>query len=132
MKNATALRALFGAVFSMIAALGLAVVAPAQARAASPDVHVTGVVRVCGNDVTVYHFRLENFGDRSRKVNGRAVYNGQGFYESFSRHVRTDWRTIQRKRVYPGERVTVTFRSQGQVILRAPLVGDCPTKSDTV
>lgn len=130
MRNATALRALIGAVFSMIAALGLA--SPAQARAASPDVHVTGVVRVCGNDVTVYHFRLENFGDRTRGVRGRTVYTGQGFSVFFSRHVRTDWRTIHRVRMRPGERAVVTFRSQGAVIMRVPMVGDCPTKDDTV
>lgn len=121
MNHATA-RTAFAA---LISALGLTFfVTPAAHAQSSPEVHVTSVERVCGNDTTVYEFRLQNLGGQRRDVRFRVRY-GNGFSETFTTSIRRGRGSLERVRLTQGTRATATVRSQGRVILRAPLTGDC-------
>lgn len=124
MNHATAKTALAAS----IATLGLTFF-PASAQAqTSPDVHVTGVERWCGNAVTIYEFHLRNLGDQARRGVRVEIQRETGFSETFSTRVRQGWGKVDRVRLARGEQARITFRSQRRVILSAPLSGDCPTR----
>lgn len=129
MNHATAKTALAAS----IATLGLTFFSASAQAQTSPDVHVTAD-RWCSqsstgeNDMTMYEFHLRNLGDQRRRGVRVRVRRETGFSELYAVRVRRGWGDLERVWLAPGERATVTFRSQRRVILWAALVGDCPTK----
>ncbi len=113
-----------------IAALAIAAffaaATPATATAETGhDVHVTATADTCVNIRTVYEFKLSNRGPDVRGVRGVIVWRGQGYNESFNRWVQPGEFTKQRIALFGDQEAVVTFRSQGDVVLRAHMQAHC-------
>lgn len=116
-----------GRIAALTIAAFFASATPATATAATShhDVHVTATTDTCVNIRTVYEFKLENRGDELRSVRGVIVWRGQDYNESFNRRVQAEEFTKQRIALFGDQEAVVTFRAQGEVVLRAHMTAHC-------
>lgn len=119
--------------FGRIAAVATAAIfaiAPTQVDAVAADAHddvrVTAIHDTCLNTTTVYDLRLENRGDRGRRVHGDIARTGAGaISETFAYRIPAGRGAWQRITLREGQRAVVTIRSAGAVVVRAHVTAHC-------